>query len=185
MKKLMCIMLAAFLIFTLQLSAAAAPAKKVPAAYTPASINIVYDGKPLQLKHKPMRYKEFILVPAQEFYEYLGANVTWDKDAEMLAVNTNTDSILFFKDQQSVIINAIQYPMVTPAVMVNGTLMIEVTSAASSLNYGVYAEGNDIYMEPVGIEEDTESKGDIYDWNIPTDDDIEKERIKHAYKYGI
>ncbi|MBJ3774046.1 hypothetical protein JEQ20_26730 [Klebsiella pneumoniae] len=63
--------------------------------------------------------------------------------------------------------------------------MIEVTSAASSLNYGVYAEGNDIYMEPISIEEDTKSKGDIYDWNIPIDDDIEKERIKHAYKYGI
>jgi hypothetical protein len=184
MKKFMYVALAVFLVLVLQLSASAAPAKKAPSAYTPTAITIMYDGEPLELTHKPVRYKEFILVPARDFYESLGASVEWDAGAKMLAINTDTNSIMFFKNQKSVIVNTVQYPMVTPAVIVNGTFMVEITSAAAALNYGVYTEGNTIYLEPLEVEESIEDDSDIQD-KAPSDEEYERERIKRAYEIGI
>lgn len=183
MKKFMCVTLAMFLVFIVQFSVSAAPIKQVP--YTPASVNIMYNDEQLQLKRKPVQYKEFILVPAHDFYESLGATVTWDAEAEMTAVTTATDSILFFKNQKSVIVNGVQYPLVTPAVVVNGTFMVEITSAAAALNYGVYTDGNTIYMEPLEMEEAIMDDGDVYDQETQTEEEREQERIERAYKSGI
>jgi hypothetical protein len=184
MKKFTFVVLTFFLVFAIQLTAFAAPAKKSKNIYTPANVTIMYNHEPLQLKKKPVRYKEFVLVPAKEFYQSFGAEVKWDAGAQMLAINTDTDNTLFFKNQKSVIINGIQYPMVTPAVIVNGTFMVEITSAAAALNYGVYTEGNTIYLEPLETEENIEDDSDIQD-NAPTEEEYEQERIKRAYEIGI
>lgn len=154
------------IVFSLSSSIVFAKQLTVNSPYQPVDIKVMYNGEEIVLKHKPVKYNEFLLLPAREVFNALGYDAKWDSPSQMMSVTGNGISAIFSRNDDSVIKNGIQYPGVTPSVLVNGSFYIEATQLGASVDCGVNMDGDNTLViyppdaDEQAVEEDAQNQSE-------------------------
>lgn len=103
-------------------------------AYKAEEVNINVNGDTITgIDVPPVIINSRTLVPARAIFEKMGAEVTWNADAQEVYIMKNTDLVVLKINSDTGHTNGIEFKMDTPAKIINDRTMIPVRAASEAL----------------------------------------------------
>lgn len=126
-------------------------------------IKVTFNGEYVSVSPAPVIVDGRTLIPASAITDILGATVTYDDEANQIAVELGGTSILLTIDSNIAVINGEQTAVPTPARIINGNMFIPLRLVMENLGVGVDFQDGVVAMTAEGEDQRYMSEVDVLD----------------------